>query len=199
MTPSPSRPQVLAMAGSTREGSFNKRLLRIAVAGARAAGGDVTELDLRDVPLPLYDGDLEAREGIPPNGLRVKQLLLENHGLLIASPEYNSSFSGVLKNTLDWASRPAPGESPLACFVGKVAVLMSASPGALGGLRGLGHVRAMLSNIHVLVLPDQLAISKAHEAFTSDGRLNDARRHEAVEQLGRTLVEILIKLQAPTT
>ena len=123
-----SQPKILAFAGSTRTGSFNKKLAKIAAAGATAAGAQVTYVDLRDFPMPLYDGDLEAKEGLPPNALKFKKLMLEHRGLLIAAPEYNSGITGVLKNTLDWASRDAPGESALACFDKKVAVLMSASP-----------------------------------------------------------------------
>jgi len=188
------RPKILAFAGSTRTESFNKQLVKVAVAGAQAAGADVTLIDLRDLPMPLYDGDLEAQEGIPAAAQRFKSLLLAHQGLLIASPEYNSSITGVLKNAIDWASRSAPDEKPLACFVGKTAALMSASPGALGGLRGLVHLRAILGNIHVLVLPDQLAVPRAHEAFNADGGLNDTRQQTAVERLGHTLTTMLTKL-----
>lgn len=189
------RPTILAFAGSTRVDSFNKKLVKIAAAGARAAGAEVTYVDLRDLPMPLYDGDLEAKEGLPANAQKFKALMLSHDGLLISAPEYNSGVSGVLKNAIDWASRSAPGERPLACFVNKVASLMSASPGSLGGLRGLVHVRSILSNIHVLVLPDQLAVPKAHEAFNPDGSLKDAKQQAAVEQLGRTLTGVLTKLR----
>ena len=188
-------PKILAFAGSTRTGSFNKKLVKVAIAGARAAGAEVTELDLRDVPMPLYDGDLEAKEGIPLNGQKFKALLLAHQGLLISAPEYNSGITGVLKNAIDWASRSAPGEAPLACFQGKVAVLMSASPGGLGGLRSLVHVRSILSNIHVLVLPDQVAVPRAHEAFNEDGTLKDTKQHASIEKLGRDLADILVKLK----
>ncbi len=187
-------PKILAFAGSTRTDSFNKKLVKIATAGARAAGAEVTELDLRDLPMPLYDGDLETREGIPPNAGKFKELMLAHHGLLISAPEYNSGISGVLKNAIDWASRSAPGEPPLACFVGKTAALMSASPGALGGLRGLVIVRSILSNIHVLVLPDQVAVPRAHEAFTLEGVLKEPKQQAAIEKLGRDLAAILKKL-----
>ena len=190
-------PRILAFAGSTRTGSFNKQLVKVAAAGARAAGADVTLLDLRDLPMPLYDGDLEASDGIPPNARTFKALMLAHQGLLISAPEYNSGITGVLKNAIDWASRASPGEAPLACFTGKVAALMSASPGALGGLRGLVQVRAILGNIHVLVLPDQVAVPRAHEAFTPEGALKDPKQHAAIEQLGRTLAGVLIKLGRP--
>ncbi len=186
--------KILAFAGSTRAESFNKRLIKTAVAGARSAGAEVTLIDLRDYPLPLFDGDLEAGEGLPPNGRRLKDLFLAHQGLLISAPEYNSSITGVLKNTIDWVSRPVPGEAPLACFDGKVACIMSASPGALGGLRGLVHVRAILQNIKVLVLPDQVAVPKADEAFNPDGSLKDPKRQAAVEALGAKLAQVIAKL-----
>ena len=189
-----SAPKVLAFAGSTRTGSFNKRLVKVAAAGAREAGAEVTLIDLRDFPMPLYDGDLEADKGLPEHAVRLKQLFLSHDGLLIATPEYNSSTPGVLKNAIDWVSRSAPGESALQCFVGKTAVLMSASPGGLGGLRSLLHLRVLLSNIHVLVLPDQLAVSKAHEAFNADGSLKDAKQQAAITRLGAVLTDTLRKL-----
>jgi chromate reductase len=189
-------PKVLAFAGSTRTNSYNKVLVKIAAAGARAAGAEVTYLDLRDFPMPLYDEDLEAAEGIPESALRFKELMVSHQGLLIASPEYNSSMSAVLKNAIDWASRPLPGEPPLAAFSDKVAAIMSASPGALGGLRGLVHVRSILSNIRVLVIPDQIAIVKAHEAFNSDGSLKDSQQQNSVKKLGAKVAQILAKLQS---
>jgi NAD(P)H-dependent FMN reductase len=158
-------PRFLAFAGSTRRESFNKKLVQNATKGARAAGAEVTLLDLKDFPLPLFDQDLEAERGMPDHGAKLKQLFIDHDGLLIASPEYNSSITAVLKNVIDWVSRPAPGEPPLVAFKGKVATLMSASPGALGGLRGLVHVRSILGNIGVIVLPDQIAVAKAREAF----------------------------------
>jgi NAD(P)H-dependent FMN reductase len=189
-----AKPKILAFAGSTRTGSFNKKLVRIAVAGARAAGAEVTHIDLRDLPMPLYDGDLEANEGIPPNAVKFKELMLAHRGLLISAPEYNSGISGVLKNAIDWVSRELPGEAPLACFDNKVAALMSASPGALGGLRGLAIVRSILGNIRVLVLPQQVAVARAHEAFNADGSLKDPKQQAAIEKLGADLSAILQKL-----
>ncbi len=189
-----SQPRILAFAGSTRKDSFNKRLVKIAAAGARSAGAEVTVLDLRDVPLPLYDGDLEAGEGLPPNAKKLKEIFLSHDGLLISSPEYNSSITAVLKNVIDWVSRPVPGEAPLACFNGKVAAIMSASPGALGGLRGLVHLRAILGNINVLVIPDQIAVAKAHESFNDDGSLKDAKQQASIEGIGAKLAGLLAKM-----
>jgi len=189
-------PKILAFAGSTRADSFNKKLVKIAGAGAEVAGAQVTYIDLRDFPMPLYDGDLESKKGIPLSARKFKKVLLAHQGLLISSPEYNSSISGVLKNAIDWASRALPGEAPLACFTAKVAGLLSASPGALGGLRGLVHVRAILSNIKVLVLSDQIAVSKADTAFNADGSLKDIKQQKAVEKLGADLAQMLSKLNA---
>lgn len=189
-----STPKILAFAGSTRIDSYNKKLVKIAAAGAKAAGAEVTYIDLRDLPLPLFDEDLEAQEGLPANARTFKDLLISHQGLLIASPEYNSSLTAVLKNAIDWASRPAPNEIPLAAFAGKVASIMSASPGALGGLRGLVHLRSILGNIKVLVLPDQIAVPKAYEAFNADGTLKDPKQQESIEKLGDGLTKILLKL-----
>ena len=189
-------PRILAFAGSTRRESFNKKLVQFAVKGAREADDEVTLLDLKDFPLPLFDQDLEVEQGMPDNGTKLKRLFIEHDGLLISSPEYNSSITAVLKNAIDWVSRPAPDEPPLVAFRGKVATLMSASPGALGGLRGLVHVRSILGNIGVIVLPDQVAVPKAHEAFLPDGSLNDAKRQAGIEALGKTLASFLIKHKA---
>jgi NAD(P)H-dependent FMN reductase len=188
-------PRILAFAGSLRRDSFNKKLVSIAAHGAREAGAEVTLIDLKDFPLPLFDQDLEAEQGIPENGKKLKKLFSDHDGLLIASPEYNSSITVVLKNAVDWVSRPAPNEPPLVGFKGKVATLMSTSPGALGGLRGLVHVRSILGNIGVIVLPDQIAVAKAHEAFHADGSLKDPKQQAGIEGLGKTLASFLAKLK----
>src|SRR5271157_4556250 len=180
-------PRILAFAGSLRRESFNKKLVPIAAKGARDAGAEVTLIGLEDFPLPLFDQDLEARQGMPENGKKLKQLFIDHDGFLIASPEYNSSITAVLKNAIDWVSRPAPGEPSLVAFRGKVATLMSASPGALGGLRGLVHVRWILGNIGVIVLPEQIAVAKAHEAIKPDGSFVDPKQQAGIEGLGRTL------------
>ena len=191
-----TKPKILAFAGSTRSDSFNKKLVKIAVNGAIDVGVEVTFIDLRDFPMPLYDGDLEQREGLPANTRKLKDLMLTHHGFLISSPEYNSSISGVLKNTIDWTTRQTEGESPLACYKDKIAGLMSASPGGLGGLRGLVHVRSILENIGVLVIPDQVAIAKAHEAFNSDGTLKNKTQEEQVKNIGASVAKILMKLNS---
>lgn len=186
-------PHILAFAGSARKDSYNKQLLRIAAGGAEEAGAKVTLLDLRDYPLPLFDEDLE-REGTPLNASLLKQLFLDHSGLLIAAPEYNSSITPLLKNTIDWVSRASESEPALAAYRGKFAALLSASPGALGGLRGLVHVRSILGNIGVTVLADQLAVGRAFEAFDTDGRLKDAKQNTRAESIGGRLARVLAKL-----
>lgn len=189
-----SNPKILAFAGSLRSDSYNKKLVKIASEGAREAGGEVTVIDLRDYPLPIYDQEIEDRQGLPENALKLKDLFLQNQGFLIASPEYNSTFSGVLKNVIDWVSRQAtPNEVYLQCFSNKAAILMSASPGQLGGLRGLVHLRMVLGNINTLVLPNQKTISQADQAFTPEGQLRDAKQESAIKNLGKTLVDFLKK------
>ncbi len=188
--------RILAFAGTLRTGAFNKKLVKVGAAVAREAGADVTFLDLRDLPMPLYDGDLEEKEGLPVTTLKFKELLLAHHGFLISSGEYNSSIPGVLKNAIDWASREAEGEAPLACFKNKVAGLMSASPGALGGLRAMVHVRAILENIGTIVVPEQFALSRAGDAFAADGSLKDAKHQQGVRKVVDRLVGVLTKLNA---
>ncbi|MFB5638472.1 MAG: NADPH-dependent FMN reductase, partial [Nitrosarchaeum sp.] len=179
---------------STRTDSFNKKLVKIAADGAREAGADVTIIDLRDYPMPLYDEDLEKKDGLPSSTCKLKELMLSSHGFLISSPEYNSSISGVLKNTIDWTSRQGVDESPMSCFKNKVVGIMSASPGGLGGLRGLVHVRAILENMGVMVIPNQITISKAHEAFNLDGTMKNEKQEQQVKNIGARLAQILLKL-----
>lgn len=189
-----AKPKILVFAGSTRTDSYNKKLARVAAEALKKVGAEVTYLDLRDIPLPLYDGDLEKKE-FPENAKKLKQIFLNHQGLLISSPEYNSSIPGVLKNAIDWVSRPEkPDEESLACFKGKVAGLVSASPGGLGGLRGLVTLRSILGNIDVLVIPNQLAVPRAHEAFNPDGSLKDPKQQTAVEKIAVELTRIITKL-----
>ena len=191
------KPRILAFGGSLRRDSFNQTLATLAAAGAREAGAEVTLIALRDFPLPVFDQDLEDAEGLPAAAKKLKKLFCEHDGLLIASAEYNSSISGMLKNAIDWVSRAETDVEPsLVAFAGKSAILCAASPGALGGLRGLVHVRAILGNIGVTVLPDQVAVSKAHEAFRTDGSLADEKQAAKVKNLGAQLARHLAKLLA---
>ncbi|HRY42572.1 MAG TPA: NAD(P)H-dependent oxidoreductase [Thermoanaerobaculia bacterium] len=191
-------PRILALAGSLRAGSYNRRVLAVAADGARAAGADVTGIDLRDFPLPVYDADLESASGLSAAALALKERFRAAEGLLIASPEYNAAISGTLKNVLDWVSRPAPGEKPLACFKGKVAALCSASTGALGGIRGLASVRVVLGNLGVVLLPDQVALPKAAEAFDADGNVADPARRKSLMELGAALARATRALRSPS-
>jgi NAD(P)H-dependent FMN reductase len=187
--------KVLAFAGSLRAESYNKKLAAAAANAARKAGAEVTLIDLKDYPLPIFDEDIEKAEGLHPNGRKLKDLFLAHDALIISSPEYNSAYSAVLKNAIDWVSRPAAAEAPLGCFDGKTALLLSASPGALGGLRGLVVLRMLLGNIKVHVLPEQLAIVKAHEAFNGDGSLKDAKQAASLESMTAKLVKVVEKLK----
>jgi len=187
-------PKILAFAGSARTGSFNKQLVRFAAEVARSAGAEVTIVDLRDLALPLFDEDLERECGLPPGAKTFKAQLQASDGFLIASPEYNSSVTAALKNAIDWASRAeTDGEPPLVAFRGKAAALLAASPGGLGGLRGLVHLRAILGNIGVMVLPDQVTIPAAHKVFAEDGSLTDSRKADQITSLARNLVNFLAK------
>ncbi|MDH3531011.1 MAG: NAD(P)H-dependent oxidoreductase [Acidobacteriota bacterium] len=186
--------KILAFAGSLRKESTNKKTLRIAAAAAEAAGADVTVIDLKDYPLPIYDGDIESEKGLPENAQELQRIMLESQGLLIASPEYNSSVTGALKNMIDWTSRPDGDQKAGACYDGKAAIMMSASPGNLGGLRGLFDVRKILSAMGVIVLPDQVAVAHAYKAFDDDGKLLDEQVRKSVEGLGEKLADFLHKM-----
>lgn len=185
-------PKILAFAGSLRTNSYNKQLVKIALQGAVEAGSQVTYIDLKDYPLPIYDQDIEASSGLPPHVLKLKQLFLENDAFLIASPEYNGSLSGVLKNTIDWVSRPATADEVyLCCFIDKIIALMSASSGNLGGIRGLVHARAIFGNLYSLVLPYQKCIAQADKAFDENGNLKDLSQQTEVLNLGKRLAEFV--------
>ncbi|MEW6120616.1 MAG: NAD(P)H-dependent oxidoreductase [Pseudomonadota bacterium] len=181
-------PKILAFAGSLRRDSWNRKLIGVATEATRAAGGEVTLLDLADYPLPLMDEDLEAREGLPDNAQRLKALFKAHDALLIASPEYNSSIPPLLKNTLDWVSREWQGESGLVPYRDKVAALLAASPGQFGGMRMLPHLRQVLNSLGVLVLPGQFSLPKADGAFDPENGMlkSPARLHALVLELVET-------------
>lgn len=180
-------PRILAFAASARRESLNRKLLEVAVAGATTAGAACTVVDLRDYPLPLYDGDLEAAEGLPENARQLKALCAEHGGLLVATPEYNGFIPPLLKNTLDWMTRSEKASPDLAHFGGKVVALMAASPGPLGGLRSLGLARQLFTNLGCIVLPGQMTLRTAHEAFTPEGTLSNERYQQTAEGLGADL------------
>jgi NAD(P)H-dependent FMN reductase len=193
-----STPRILAFAGSNRKESFNRKLLQLATEAAKAAGAQVTVIELRDYPLPIMDQDLEKESGVPENAMKLKKVFIEHQGFLIASPEYNSSVTPLLKNTIDWVSRPVPGEPALAAYQGKVATLLSASPSTLGGLRGLVHLRSILGNMGVIVLPEQVAISTAQEAFNPDGTLKDPKQQPKLAGAMKKLADAVKKFHGST-
>ena len=188
--------KIVALAGSSREGSFNKKLVQVAKLGAEEAGATVEYVDLRDFQIPIFDEDLEKAEGPTEDVKKLKEIFKASDGILIASPEYNSSVSALLKNAIDWLSRHAEGEGRLAAFSGKSAGIMSASPGALGGLRGLVHLRSILSNIGVTVIPEQRAIGQAHEAFGEDGLLKDQGQLDAIKAIGARVAKLAQALKS---
>ena len=192
-----SVPRILAFGGSLRKDSYNQKLASIAAEGAREAGAEVTLIELRDFPMPLFDQDLEAESGKPAEAKRLKELFLSHQGLIIASPEYNSGYSAVLKNAIDWVSRgDSPDEPPISALAGKSAVIMATSPGGLGGLRGLVPLRMLLGNLGITLLPDQIAIPSAYQAFGPDGHLVDPKQEAKVKALGTALAGQLKKVLA---
>lgn len=183
-------PKLLVFSGSIRRASLNRVLASALADAARSSGADVTLLDLADHPLPLYNGDLEEDEGLPPAVPGLKQLFRESDALVIASPEYNSAFSPLLKNTIDWCSRAeSDDEPPLDAFRGKTALLAAASPSPLGGLRGLYALRDLMQNIGVTVHPDLLAVRSAHEVVDEDGRITDGKWSEKIRAAAAGFVD----------
>ncbi len=182
--------KLIFLSGSARKESVNKKLAKQAYEFAKELGAEAKFIDLKDYDMPIYNGDLEAEKGMPENGKKLKQEFLNADGFLIASPEYNSSFSSLLKNSLDWISRKEDGTGgDLSAFKGKVAALSAASPGGYGGLRGLVPLRMMLGNIGVIVLPDQVAIPQAHNAFDDSGKFKEEKTAVQVKNLVKSLIE----------
>ena len=168
--------KILALAGSTRSDSLNKRLIEAVAALADPASAEVEVIDLRDYPLPLYDGDLEDAEGVPDNAMALKEKFLAADALLISTPEYNTSLPAVLKNAIDWISRPVDGVPWLSEIRGQVLGAMSASPGSTGGMQALGHLRQMFSNLGAYVVPGFTACPNAAGAFDEHGNfVNEAQ------------------------
>ena len=193
------QPKILAFAGSLREHSYNKRVLKTAIEGAKNAGAEITYIDLRDYAMPIYDADIHEKEGFPETAEKLQKLLLEHDGLLVSSPEYNASLPAALKNAIDWTSR-ANGEIKLGqCFKGKAAAIMTASPGSFGGIRCLGHLRDVLTILLVNTLPTEIAVSKVHEMFDGDAaEMKDEKMKKILENLGASLVELLRKTHGET-
>lgn len=188
------KPKILAFAGSLREHAYSKRVVKTAMRGAEKAGAEVTFVDLRDYPMPIYDSDAHERDGFDANALKFQKLLAEHDGFLIASPEYNGSLSGALKNAIDWASRASGEYKQIEAFKGKCAAIMTASPGAFGGLRCLGHLRGVLTIMLVNVLPSEIAVGNVKAMFDGDGEaMTDEKMRGILENLGASLVDMLRK------
>ncbi len=179
--------RVLVFAGSARQASLNKQLAQLGAAALTAAGAEARFIDLGDYPMPIYHGDLEAADGVPPKAIELGRLIHEYDALLIASPENNASVSSLLKNTIDWLSRIREF-TPLE---GKTAALIAASPGAFGGVRGLYHLRAILNTLGVEVLAQQFLLPRAHQAFGADGEFIDPKQAEQLAKLVQRLVQAL--------
>jgi len=189
--------KIAVVVGSTREGSFNRMLGKLAVGALEAEGANVADIDLADFDLPLYSAAREAG-AFPADAERLKQLFAAQDGLLFVSPEYNGSVSPLLKNAIDWASRPTGGESlvALSAYRGKASAVMAASISPFGGLRGLMHLRQILSTIQTLVIPEQVLVPNAHAAFDADGNLVEALPATLVDMTAARLVAVAKALAA---
>ncbi|WP_193049622.1 NADPH-dependent FMN reductase [Pseudoalteromonas undina] len=185
-------PKIIALAGSLRKDSFHQKLINEAARFALESGAEVEVIKLADLAIPMFDEDLEA-QGTPAGVQQLKDKLRTADGILLASPEYNGSITAVLKNAIDWASRTEQGAEP--AFANKVTALYAASPGGLGGLRGLNHVRDILSGIGSLVLANQLAVPAIHTLLDENGRINDPVTAEKVAGLAQQLVSVASKLK----
>ena len=187
--------KILIFAGSSRLDSVNRKLAQAAANAVNAAGGEATLLELADYPMPLLSGEIEAENGPPENAFKLQTIIAEHAGLMIASPEHNHSISALLKNTLDWVSRTprVKGGNP---FTGKVAGIMAASPGGLGGLQGLDHLERVLTTLGAMVLPKKVAVPNADKAFGDAGELLDAAALRRVTELATDVVNVTRKLSA---
>lgn len=184
-------PKILAIAGSYREHSYNKRVLLVAADGARNAGADVTVIDLRDFPLPVYDADMQEGGAFVENALRLQDVMREADGFLIASPEYNGSIPGGFKNAIDWTSRSNDKYKMYEPVKGKMAALITASPGQFGGIRCLAHLRGMFTIMGVNVLPAEIAVTFVGQKFDADGKMTDEKTKGLLENLGASLANVL--------
>ena len=192
----PDQPRILVFAGSAREASLNKKLARVAAKVVNEQGGEATFIDLRDYPMPIYEGDLEEREGMPEGARRLRELFVSHPAFLIVSPENNGSIPSLLKNAIDWLSRDTDGKSGLEPYRGKIVALMAASPGAFGGVMALGHLRQSLTKLFAHVIPEQFPLPKADQAFGEDGSLTQAWQQKSVLNVVRQLIETTKRMTA---
>jgi len=181
-------PRILAFSGSIRDGSINTRLVDVATAELVQQECEVTRISLADYPLPIYDGDLESQEGIPDNARKLARLFHEHEGLFIACPEYNGSLSPLLKNTIDWISRVSSDDKgELVPYRGKIGAVAAASPGAMGGISMLYHLREILTRLGVLLVAEQVAVGNGFSAFDEMDKLTDERAAQFLEATCKSL------------
>ncbi len=174
--------KVLAFAGSARQDSYNKTLVQEAAEIARTLGATVTVIDLKDYPIPIYDADLETKEGMPINARRIRNLMIESNAMIISSPEYNGSIPALLKNVLDWTSRTEDGKFSKVPYQGKKIAIMSASPGKKGGAKALPHLRAIIADCGGDVIPLQISVPTAYQAFDTKGHLINPQLKEDLKK-----------------
>ncbi|SDI77260.1 MULTISPECIES: NADPH-dependent FMN reductase [Bradyrhizobium] len=183
--------KILVIPGSLRSGSLNAKLAAVAAHELAQMGAEVTRISLSDFPLPIYDGDLQAKSGVPKHAVNLKRMIGAHHGVLIVTPEYNSSVPALVKNTIDWLSRVQDThESRGDVFKGRVFAIASASGGRLGGTRALAALRLILTACHATVIPNQLALSFADQAYDEMDHLKHAADSEALKALARQLIDI---------
>jgi NAD(P)H-dependent FMN reductase len=183
--------KILVIPGSLRSGSHNAKLALVAASEFARAGADVTRISLADYPLPIYDGDLQAKSGVPKNAVNLKRMMGSHDGVLIVSPEYNSSVPPLVKNTIDWITRVQdPHESRGQVFRERPFAIAAASEGRLGGTRALAALRLILSACQATVIPNQLALSFADQAYDDMDRLKKEADIEALKALVRQLIEV---------
>ena len=188
-------PKILAFAGSLRERSYNRRVLKVAAEGARRSGSQVDIVDLRDYPVPIFDSDFIEANGFDPMALKFQELVCSYDGLLIATPEYNGSIPGGMKNMIDWASRKSDKYAMNEVFKNKCAAMITASPGSFGGIRCLAHLRGVLSIMGVNVLPSEIAVPFVAQKFDGDSdEMTDAATRNLLEDLGSALTDMLIRV-----
>ena len=182
--------KILVIPGSLRSGSLNARLAAAAAHEIAQAGAEVTRLSLSDFPLPIYDGDLQAKSGVPKHAVNLKRMIGVHHGVLIVTPEYNSSVPALVKNTIDWISRVQDAhETRGQVFRDRTFAIAAASGGRLGGTRALSALRLILTACHATVIPNQLALSFADEAYDDMDRLKHSADNEALKALVRQLID----------
>ena len=183
--------KILVIPGSLRSGSHNVKLAAVAAYEFARAGAEVTRISLGDFPLPIYDGDLQARSGVPKNAVNLKRMIASHHGVLLVTPEYNSSVPPLVKNTIDWITRVQDAnESRGQVFREKPFAIAAASESRLGGSRALSALRLILSACQATVIPGQLALSFADQAYDDMDRLKNPSDIEAMRALVRQLIEV---------